>query len=72
MFGKIIFVVIVNYDVIAIQAIRTPSLGKCGRTVCEIVLTTDDFEAIENGNQSILKMKCLTAPVFYIYAQNTV
>ena len=70
MFGKIIFVVIVNYDVIAIQAMG--SLGKCGRTVCEIVLTTDDFGTIENGNQSILKMKCLTAPVFYIYAQNTV
>ena len=46
-FGKIIFVVTVNYDVIGIWA--TGSLGKCGRTVFEIVLPTDNFETIKNG-----------------------
>ena len=46
-FGKIIFVVTVNYDVISIQA--KGSLEKCGRTVFEIVSPTDNFETIENG-----------------------
>ena len=47
MFGKIIFVVTVNYDIIGIQA--TGSLEKCGRTVFGIVSPTDDFETIKIG-----------------------
>ena len=47
MFGKIIFVVTVNYDVISIYATRF--LEKCGRTVFNIVSPSDDFEAIKNG-----------------------
>ena len=47
MFGKIIFVVTVNYDVNSILA--TGSLEKCGRTVFEIVSPTDNFETIKNG-----------------------
>ena len=47
MFGKIIFAVTVNYDIVGIYATR--SLGKCGRTVFEIISATDDFEAIKNG-----------------------
>ena len=46
MFGKIIFVVTVTYDVISIYA--TWSLEKCGRTVFEIVLLIDDCETIKN------------------------
>ena len=46
MFGQMIFVVIVNYDVIGVQA--TGSLEKCGRTVFKIVSPTDYFEKIKN------------------------
>ena len=46
-FGKIIFVVTVNYDVISIYATR--SLEKSRRTVFEIVSPTDNFETIKNG-----------------------
>ena len=49
MFGKTIFVVTVNYDAIGIKA--TGSFEKCGRTVFEIVSSTDDFETIKNGLQ---------------------
>ena len=47
MFGKTIFVVTVNYDLIGIQA--TGSLEKCGRMAFEIVSPTDDFETMKNG-----------------------
>ena len=47
MFGKIVFVITLNYDVIGIQA--TGSLEKCDRTVFEIVSSTDDFETIKDG-----------------------
>ena len=46
MFGKIIFVVTVNYDVISIYA--TGSLENCGRVVFKIVSPTDDFETTTN------------------------
>ena len=46
-FGKIIFVVTVNYDFISIYATRF--LEKCGRTVFKIVSPSDDFDAIKNG-----------------------
>ena len=42
MFGKIIFEVTVNSDVIGICATR--SFEKSGRTVFEIFSPTDDFE----------------------------
>ena len=47
MFGKIVFVITLNYDVIGIQA--TGSFEKCDRTVFEIVSSTDDFETIKDG-----------------------
>ena len=47
MFGKIIFVVIVKYEVIGILAIK--SLEKRGRNVFYIVLPTDDYETIKIG-----------------------
>ena len=47
MFGTKFFAVIVNYEVIGIQA--TGSLEKCGRIVFKIVSPTDDFETIKNG-----------------------
>ena len=47
MFGKIIFEVTVNSDVIGIWA--TGSLEKSGRTVFEIFSPTDDFETTKNG-----------------------
>ena len=46
MFGKIIFVITVNYEAISIQA--TGSLEKCDRTVFKIVSPTDDFETRKN------------------------
>ena len=46
-FGKIIFVVTVTYDLISIEATR--SLEKCDRTIFEIVSPTDDFQTIKNG-----------------------
>ena len=46
-FGKIIFVETVTYDLISIEATR--SLEKCDRTVFEIVSPTDDFQTIKNG-----------------------
>ena len=47
MFGKIIFVITVNYEAISIQA--TGSLEKCDRTVFKIVSPTDNFETRKNG-----------------------
>ena len=44
MFGKIIFVVSVNYDVISIEV--TGSLEKCGGMVLAIVSPTDEFKTI--------------------------
>ena len=44
MFGKMIFVVSVNYDVISIEV--TGSLEKCGGMVLAIVSTTDEFKTI--------------------------
>ena len=67
-FGKIIFVVTVNYDVISIQATR--SLEKCGRTVFEIVSPTDDFETTKNGvtlvARLLQKFPCLLV-VFMVF-----
>ena len=46
-FGTNIFVMIVNYDVIGIQA--KGSLEKCDRMVVKVVSPTDHFETIKNG-----------------------
>ena len=45
MFGKIVFAVTVNYDVIAISVMGF--LEKWGRTVFEIVSPAADFETIK-------------------------
>ena len=54
MFGKIIFVVTVNYDCIGIKA--AGSLEKCGRTVFKIVSPTDDFDTIKNGMTLVARL----------------
>ena len=54
MFGKIIFVVTVNYDVIDIWAMG--SLENCGRTDFKIVSPTDDFKTIRNGITLVAKL----------------
>ena len=46
-FGKTVSVVPLNYDVISIQT--AGPIEKCGRTVFEIVLFTDDIETIKKG-----------------------
>ena len=53
-FGKIFFVVTVNYDVIGIQAMG--DLEKCGRIVFNIILPTDNFETIKNGITQIARL----------------
>ena len=53
-FGKIIFVETVTYDLISIEATR--SLEKCDRTVFEIVSPTDDFQTIKNGITLVAKL----------------
>ena len=47
MFGKIIFVVTVNYDIIGIWA--TGSLEKHGRTDFKIISPIDGFRTTKNG-----------------------
>ena len=53
-FGKIIFAVTINYDVIGIQA--TEYLEKCEKKVFEIVSPSDYFQTIENEVTLVVKL----------------
>ena len=73
MFEKMIFVVTVNNDVVGIQA--TVSLEKCGRTVFEIVSSTDDFGIIKKWDQpsclivTVISLSIWTADTFILVSR---